>query len=62
MAAPSRVLLDYALHGLHTTPSAAENTIIGRPDEWNTLDFGDIEKVLAAKLSDDNINAIFFFV
>lgn len=62
LAAPSRALFDLALHGLHTKPSATENSIIGRPDEWGTLDLGDIEKDLAARLSDDDINAVLLCV
>ena len=48
--------------GTHTT-SSASNAIVtsassNNNNEWSVLDFGDIEKSLAAKLTDDDVNAV----
>ena len=46
----------------HTTSSASNAIVISASsnnnNQWTVLDFGDIEKSLAAKLTDDNINAV----
>ena len=46
------------------TPSAKSNVIISATsrEQWQQLDFGDIEKSLASKLTDDHVRAILRFV
>ena len=59
LASPSRALFAAALVTNQNAVAASDerNTaIVG--NEWNTLDFGDIEEDLAARLSDDNIRAV----
>mmetsp|Transcript_3606 Transcript_3606/g.7592 ORF Transcript_3606/g.7592 Transcript_3606/m.7592 type:complete len:383 (-) Transcript_3606:10-1158(-) len=53
LAAPSRALFAVALDHRDVDSSSA---IAG--DDWEALDFGDIEKDLAAKLSDDDIRGV----
>jgi len=53
LAAPSRALFAVALNYCDVERSSA---IAG--DDWDVLDFGDIEKDLAAKISDDDIRAV----
>ena len=63
LVAPSRIFFAIAI----TPPSSPFETIMARSrrkkshssiagSDWNTLDFGEIEKELAAKLSDDDIS------
>lgn len=64
LAAPSRALLDVALDvdGIDQNPSAADgprNNIVGACD---ILDFGEIEKELATKLSDEDISAVLLHI
>ncbi|KAK1740839.1 hypothetical protein QTG54_008091 [Skeletonema marinoi] len=55
--APSRLFFAAALTNQNAVASDERNTaIVG--NEWTTLDFGDIEKDLAVKLSDGDINAV----
>ena len=62
LAKPSQVLFAIALmrqspnNSLQTT--TAGNAIISASSPWRILDFGDIDKSLAAKLSDDHVRAI----
>ena len=57
LAAPSRALFAIALdENSVVTPNERSSAIVG--NQWDTLDFGQIEKELAAKLSDDDISAI----
>ena len=53
---PSRVLLALAIDAQDRLSSALTSAIVG--DQWDTLDFGEIERKLAANLSDEHINAI----
>ena len=57
LAAPSRALFSIALtiDGNNNPPSENYSSIAG--SDWDTLDFGEIEKDLAAKLSDDDLNS-----
>jgi len=61
LAAPSQVLLAVAL-ATSNSPDAdssqdsLSSAIVGYP--WDTFDFGQIEKELAAKLSDEDISAV----
>jgi len=59
LAAPSQSIFAIALAGKddHFIPNESSQKII-TGSEWDTLDFGDIEKELAARLSDENIDAI----
>eukprot|EP00984_Skeletonema_dohrnii_P023075 scaffold12185_cov114-Skeletonema_dohrnii-CCMP3373.AAC.3 len=50
---PSRAIFAAAL-ATSDSPSDTRSAIVG--DRWDTLDFGEIEKDLAAKLSDDDIH------
>src|SRR6056300_56344 len=66
LAPPSRIMFALAV----TPPKSPYDTIMARSrlskkvsssiagSNWDTLDFGEIEKVLAAKLSDNDMNAI----
>jgi len=57
LAAPSRVLFDIALYGIDTKPcSSISSGVAG--NQWDVLDFGDIEKDLAYNLRDRHIKAI----
>ena len=57
LAAPSRALFSVALStNENNTPSGNYSSIAG--SNWDTLDFGEIEKELATKLSDDDISNI----
>ena len=60
LAAPSRVLFDIALFGNDTTLNAegSNSAIVGMGSQWGVLDFGEIEKNLATKLSDDNVQQV----
>ncbi|KAL7437006.1 hypothetical protein ACHAXM_005611 [Skeletonema potamos] len=69
LAAPSRVLFAVAI----TPPSSPYDKIMARyrpkvsrssiaGNGWHTLDFGEIEKNLAAKLSDDDINEVLLHI
>lgn len=66
LAKPSRVLFALAVTKHPSSsegssdcsqPTETSNAIISG-EQWDTLDFGDIEKSLAAKLTDDNIRDI----
>ena len=59
LAAPSRALFAIALDKNSSTspPNERSSAIVGN-HHWDTLDFGQIEKELAAKLSDDDISAV----
>mmetsp|Transcript_1428 Transcript_1428/g.2544 ORF Transcript_1428/g.2544 Transcript_1428/m.2544 type:complete len:478 (+) Transcript_1428:119-1552(+) len=52
---PSRAIFAAVL-ATSDSPSDTRSAIVG--DQWDTLDFGEIEKDLAAKLSDDDIHKI----
>ena len=54
LANPSRALLATALHGLDKIPG--EGVTSG--NQWDVLEFGEIEKDLAMKLTDDHISAV----
>ena len=55
--APSRAFFAGSLSDQNAAASDERNTaIVG--DEWSTLDFGDIEKVLAERLSDGDISSV----
>ncbi len=54
LAVPQRALFAASIKDVFTDKSI--RIIVG--DQWDTLDFGDIEKDLAAKLSDNHIDAI----
>ncbi|KAK1740851.1 hypothetical protein QTG54_008103 [Skeletonema marinoi] len=55
--APSRALFAAALINQNAVASDERNTaIVG--NEWTTLDFGEIEKELAVKLNDDDIEKV----
>ena len=56
LAAPSRALFSVALSTNNHPPSGNYSSIAG--SDWDTLDFGEIEKDLAAKLSDDDISDV----
>jgi hypothetical protein len=57
LAAPSRVLFDIALYGMDIKPcSSISSGLAG--NQWDVLDFGDIEKDLAYNLRDRHIKAI----
>eukprot|EP00984_Skeletonema_dohrnii_P007860 scaffold2901_cov91-Skeletonema_dohrnii-CCMP3373.AAC.4 len=57
LAPPSRALFAAALTNQNSAASDERNTaIVG--NEWTTLDFGDIEKELAEKLNDDDIEKV----
>jgi len=57
LAKPSVVLFSFAMSP-NTSQSTQISTAIISATNWNTLDFDDIEKSLAAKLSDDDIDKI----
>jgi hypothetical protein len=57
LASPSRALFAVALTSRDADSSSA---IVG--GQWDALDFGDIEKELAAKLSDDDISGVLLCV
>ena len=69
LSKPSRVLFALAVtkhssssssssdKGDFWQPTETSNAVISG-EQWDTLDFGDIEKDLAAKLTDDNIRDI----
>ena len=59
LAAPSRALFAIALDENSATtssPNERSSVIIG--NQWDTLDFGDIEKKLAASLTDDDVERV----
>ncbi len=56
LAAPSRALFAVALTNENNPPSENYSSIAGT--DWDTLDFGEIEKDLAARLSDDDVSGI----
>ena len=70
LSKPSRVLFALAVtkHSSSSSSSSSDKGDFWQPTEtsnavisgeqWDTLDFGDIEKDLAAKLTDDNIRDI----
>ena len=69
LAPPSRILFATAI----TPPSSPYDMMMGRfrpnisrssivGDEWHTLDFGDIEEELAAKLSDEDIRKVLLHI
>ncbi len=43
-------------------PTLSRSPITGDDHEWHTLDFGDIEKELAAKLTDDDISKVLLHI
>jgi hypothetical protein len=55
LASPSRALFAVAL-ALNCRGVERSSAIVG--DQWEVLDFGDIEEELAAKLSDDDIRGV----
>eukprot|EP00985_Skeletonema_marinoi_P013819 scaffold6904_cov140-Skeletonema_marinoi.AAC.1 len=68
LEAPSRVLFAIAIT---PTPSSPYDIIMARcrlsrssiaGNGWHTLDFGDIEKELAAKLTDDDISQVLLHI
>ena len=57
LAAPSRALFAVALdENSAVLPNERSSAIVG--NQWDTLDFGEIEKELAAKLSDSDIKEV----
>eukprot|EP00984_Skeletonema_dohrnii_P004632 scaffold1635_cov124-Skeletonema_dohrnii-CCMP3373.AAC.6 len=57
LAAPSKVLFAVALdENSAVSTNERSSAIVG--NQWATLDFGEIEKELAAKLNDDDISAV----
>ncbi len=57
LAAPSRALFAVALDDdSAVTPNERSSAIVG--NQWDTLDFGEIEKKVAAKLSDTDIERV----
>eukprot|EP00984_Skeletonema_dohrnii_P027837 scaffold17530_cov78-Skeletonema_dohrnii-CCMP3373.AAC.1 len=54
LPAPSRALFAVALNHRRDISSA----IVGNHHQWDVLDFGEIEKDLAAKISDDDIRGV----
>eukprot|EP00984_Skeletonema_dohrnii_P036275 scaffold37061_cov183-Skeletonema_dohrnii-CCMP3373.AAC.2 len=69
LEAPSRVLFAIAI----TPPSSPYDIVLARcrprvsrssieGNDWHTLDFGDIEKELAAKLTDDDISQVLLHI
>eukprot|EP00984_Skeletonema_dohrnii_P034038 scaffold32814_cov144-Skeletonema_dohrnii-CCMP3373.AAC.2 len=57
LAAPSRALFAFALdENSAVSPNERSAAIVG--SQWDTLDFQDIEKELAAKLTDDDIEKV----
>ena len=57
LAAPSRALFAIALdENSVITPNERSSAIVG--NQWDTLDFGEIEKDLAENLSDEGIRDI----
>ena len=44
---------------LKVSKEIVTSSIISSSDDWDTVDFGDIESSLAARLSDDDIESIF---
>eukprot|EP00985_Skeletonema_marinoi_P008716 scaffold3973_cov73-Skeletonema_marinoi.AAC.1 len=54
LPSPSRALLAVALNHHRDSSSA----IVGNHQQWDVLDFGEIEKDLAAKISDDDIRGV----
>ena len=69
LAPTSRILLAIAI----TPPSSPYDIMLARcrprvsrssiaGNDWHTLDFGDIEKELAAKLTDDDISKILLHI
>eukprot|EP00984_Skeletonema_dohrnii_P005621 scaffold1983_cov84-Skeletonema_dohrnii-CCMP3373.AAC.1 len=57
LAAPSKALFAIALdENSDASPNERSSAIVG--NQWATLDFGEIEKELAAKLNDDNIEKV----
>jgi hypothetical protein len=57
LAPPSRALFAVALFNNENNPPSENYSSIAGSD-WDTLDFGDIEKDLAVRLSDDDISGI----
>ena len=55
LADPSRALFAIALTPTFTQPTETSNAIVSGGN-WQTLDFGDIEKQLASKLTDDDVH------
>eukprot|EP00985_Skeletonema_marinoi_P018250 scaffold10161_cov134-Skeletonema_marinoi.AAC.10 len=67
LEAPSRVLFAIAIE----PPSSPYDEVLARSrysrspitgNDWHTLDFGDIEKELAAKLTDDDVSKVLLHV
>jgi len=56
LSSPSRALFAIALTDGNGLPNEVITAIVG--DHWDTLDFGEVEKDLAVKLSDDHIKAM----
>ena len=56
LAAPSRALFAVALTISHNPSGENYSSIAG--SDWETLDFGEIEKELAARISDDDISDV----
>ncbi len=57
LVAPSRALFAVALTNDENNNPPSENYSSIAGSDWETLDFGEIEKDLAAKLSDDDLNS-----
>lgn len=61
LAAPSRAMFAVALTTVHHSFQGDSDGICAQKiagDDWDTLDFGHVEKKLAERLSDNEINAI----
>ena len=61
LSAPSRAMFAVALTTVHHSFQGDSDGISAQKiagDDWDTLDFGHVEKELAERLSDDDINAI----
>src|SRR5210317_2097099 len=55
---PPKSPFDTIMARSRLSKSRASTFMITGTDDWDTLDFGEIEKELAAKLSDNDMNAI----
>ena len=58
LAKPSRALFAMSLMTSRGTPNTKSSAIIAATPSWQVLDFSDIEKSLAARLTDDHVHAI----
>ena len=58
LAMPSMALFAMSLMTSRGTPNTKSSAIIAATPSWQALDFSDIEKSLAARLTDDHMHAI----